>query len=73
MKRRLKPRRGRPPVPIERDPRRFEIACWWAFTEMGLGKFDAARRALLATKGGPITLEDIEGMLVRASASIPPM
>jgi len=72
MKRRLKPhRRGRPSVPIERDPQRFEIACWWAFTEMGLGKFDAARRALLATKGGPITLEDIEGVLVRASATIP--
>jgi len=65
------PRRGRPPVPIERDPQRFEIACWWAFTEMGLGKFDAARRALLATKGGPVTLEDIEGVLVKASATIP--
>ena len=72
MKRRLKPRRrGRPPVPIERDPQRFEIACWWAFTKMGLGKFDAARRALLAVKGGPITLEDIEGVLRRASATVP--
>jgi hypothetical protein len=64
-------RRGRPPVAIEQDRRRFEIACWWAFTEMGLGKFDAARRALLAVKGGPITLEDIEAVLVRASARIP--
>ena len=64
-------RGGRPPVPIERDPQRFEIACWWAFHEMGLGKFDAARRALLATKGGPITLEDIEGVLIRATATIP--
>ena len=63
--------RGRPPVPIERDPQRFEIACWWAFIEMGLGKFDAARRALLATKGGLITMEDIEGVLRRASATIP--
>ena len=63
--------RGRPPLAIERDPQRFEIACWWAFTEMGLGKFDAARRALLATKGGPITLEDIEGVLIRATATIP--
>ena len=62
---------GRPSVPIEDDPQRFEIACWWAFTEMGLGKFDAARRALLATKGGPVTLEDIEGVLVKASATIP--
>jgi hypothetical protein len=64
-------RRGRPRLPIERDPQRFEIACWWAFHEMGLGKFDAARRALLATKSGPITLEDVEGILIRASATIP--
>jgi hypothetical protein len=62
---------GRPPVPIERDPQRFEVACWWAFTEMGLGKFDAARRALLAVRGGAITLEDVEGVLIRASATIP--
>jgi len=64
-------RRGRPRVPIERDPHRFEIACWGAFHEMGFGKFDAARRALLATKSGPITLEDVEGILIRASATIP--
>jgi hypothetical protein len=64
-------RRGRPPVPIERDPQRFEIACWWAFHEMGCGAFDAARRALLATKSGSITLEDIDGVLVMASAQIP--
>jgi hypothetical protein len=38
---------------------------------MGLGKFDAGRRALLAIRGGPITLEDVEGMLIRASATIP--
>ena len=25
-------------MPIERDPQRFEIACWGAFTGMGLGK-----------------------------------
>jgi hypothetical protein len=64
-------KRGRPVVPIERDPQRFEIACWWAFTGMGFGGFDAARRALLTTKGGPIMLEDIEGVLIRASAVIP--
>jgi hypothetical protein len=66
--------RGRPKgsaIAIERDPQRFEIACWWAFHEMGCGPFDAARRALLAVKGGPITLEDIEGVLVMASAIIP--
>ena len=64
-------KRGRPPVPIERDPQRFEIACWWAFTQSGLGAFDAARRALLAVKGGPITLQDIEGVLQMATATIP--
>jgi hypothetical protein len=67
----MKRRRGRPPRSIENDPQRFEIACWWAFTEMGLGKFDAARRALLATRGGPIKLEDVEGVLIKASATIP--
>jgi hypothetical protein len=67
-------KRGRPKgsvVPIERDPQRFEIACWWAFHEMGCGAFDAARRALLASKGGPITLEDVDGVLLLASAQIP--
>jgi hypothetical protein len=64
-------KRGRPPVPIERDPKRFEIACWWAFTESGLGSFDGARRALLAVRGGPITLQDIEGVLQMASAAVP--
>jgi hypothetical protein len=38
---------------------------------MGLGSFDAARRALLAVKGGPISIEDIEGVLQLASAEIP--
>jgi hypothetical protein len=38
---------------------------------MGCGPFDAARRALLATKGGAITLEDIEGVRILASAQIP--
>jgi hypothetical protein len=63
--------RGRPPVPIEQDPQRFELAAWWAFHEDGCGPFDAARRALLAVKGGPITLEDVEGVLHRASATVP--
>ena len=64
-------KRGRRLVPIERDPQRFELACWWAFHEMGCGPFDAARRALLATKGGPITLQDVEGVLHMASCTIP--
>jgi hypothetical protein len=63
-------RRGRPKSSIELDPQRFEVACWWAFHEMGCSPFDAARRALLAVKGGPITLEDIEGIRVLASAKI---
>ena len=63
--------RGRPPLRIEQDPQRFEIAAWWAFHEDGCGPFDAARRALLAIRGGSITLEDIEGVLQRASASVP--
>jgi hypothetical protein len=64
-------KRGRPPVPIERDPQRFEIAVWRALTQSGLGTFDAARRALLAIKGGAVTLRDIEGVLQMASATIP--
>jgi hypothetical protein len=69
--RRARRQRGRPLAPIEQDPQRFEVACWWAFTESGLGAFDAARRPLLAVKGGPITLQDIEGVLRMASATIP--
>jgi hypothetical protein len=38
---------------------------------MGCGPFDAARRALLAIRGGAITLEDIEGVLQLATASVP--
>jgi hypothetical protein len=66
-------RRGRPPgqLPIEQNPQRFEIAAWWAFRGMGLGPFDAARRALLAVKGGDFSVEDIEGLLHLASAQIP--
>lgn len=64
--------RGRPTRGIAQDPQRFEIACWWAFSQgNGIGAFDAARRALLAVKGGPITLQDIEGVLHQASAVIP--
>ena len=38
MVRQPKPhRRGRPPVPIERDPQRFEIACWSAQSEKAGG------------------------------------
>src|SRR5262245_18957364 len=70
----MRRRRGRPKgstVPIERDRQKFEVACWWAFVGMGFGQFDAARRALLVVKGGPITLQDIDGVLHMASAEIP--
>jgi len=30
------------PVPIEQDPRRFEVACWRAFYARGTSSFDAA-------------------------------
>jgi hypothetical protein len=66
-----RPGSGRAKVPPEQDPQGFEIACWWAFTEEGLGPFDAARRALLAVRGGPFTVEDIEGLAHLANAAIP--
>ena len=62
---------GRPRVPAEQDPQGFEMAVWWAFVEEGLGPFDAARRALLAVRGGPFSVSDIEGLLQVASAEIP--
>jgi hypothetical protein len=68
---RRKSEKGRPPVPIEHDPQRFEIACWWAFGHLGYGPFSASRLALLAVEGGPITVEDVEGFFRQASAQIP--
>jgi hypothetical protein len=70
---RIARRRGRPrgsTIPIEHDPERFRVACWWAFKEMGCSPFDAARYALLAVTGGPITREDLEGIWELASANI---
>jgi hypothetical protein len=58
-------------IPTERHPEREQLACCLAFIQIGLGSFDAARRALLAVKGGPITIEDVEGVLRLASAEIP--
>jgi len=70
--RRAKPRRrGRPPVPIERNPQRFEIAAWWAFLGFGIGPFGAARRALIVVKDGPISMADIEGVLRLSQVSVP--
>src|SRR4051812_49359804 len=62
---------GRQPVPIERHPQRFEIACIWAFLAFGLGPFDATRRALMVVRGGPISMTDIEGLLRLAQMSVP--
>jgi hypothetical protein len=62
---------GRPPKGIERHPQRFEIACIWAFLGFGLGPFDAARRALLVVRGGPISMADIEGVLRLSQVPIP--
>ena len=71
MKRRAKPRRrGRPPVPIERDSQRFEIACIWAFLGFGLGPFDATKRALMVVRGGPISMSDIMGVLRLSQVSV---
>jgi hypothetical protein len=65
--------RGRPPVPIEEDPDRFKLAAWRAFYADGYSSFTASRLALLATdvEGGPITIEDVEAVLHKASATIP--
>jgi hypothetical protein len=69
-----RPSSGRPKgsaIPIEQDRQRYEIAAWVAFVEEGLGPFDAARRALLAVKGGSFSVEDIEGLAQLANAEIP--
>jgi hypothetical protein len=63
--------RGRPPVPIERHPQRFEIACIWAFLGFGLGPFDATNRALMVVRGSSISMSDIMGMLRLSQVSVP--
>jgi hypothetical protein len=70
----LRPGSGRPKgsvVPIEMDSQKFEIAGLLALVEEGYGPFDAARRALLAIRGGAFKVEDIEGLLQVATAEIP--
>src|SRR6516164_288391 len=62
---------GRPPVPIDRHPQRFEIACIWAFLGFGLGPFDATHRALMVVRGGPISMSDIMGALRLSQVSVP--
>jgi hypothetical protein len=64
-------RRGRPPVPIERHPQRFEIACIWAFLGFGLGPFDATNRALMVVRGNSITMSDVMGVLRLSQVSVP--
>jgi len=72
--RRLK-RKGRP-IGSHRsllaDPRRFSIAAWHAFSD-AIGSHPAARLAVvLLEETTPITLEDLEGVLVVASSSYKP-
>jgi hypothetical protein len=62
---------GRPSVPIDRHPQRFEIACLWAFLGFGVRPFDAAKRALMIVRGGPISMADIEGVLRLSQVPIP--
>jgi hypothetical protein len=69
--RRMKRSPGRPPVPIERHPQRYEIACIWAFLGFGAGPFDATIRALMVVRGGPISMSDIMGVLRLAQVSVP--
>jgi hypothetical protein len=64
-------KKGRPSVPIDRHPQRFEIACIRAFLDFGVGPFDAARRALMVVKGGPISMADIEGVLRLSQMPVP--
>ncbi len=64
-------RRGRPRVPIERDPQRFEIACIWAFLGFGLGTFDTINRALMVVRGGPVSMSDVMGVLRLSQVSVP--
>ena len=65
--------RGRPSGSIVRlfdDPRRFEVAAWFAFTAgLGFSDYPAGDLVtfLLASKG-PITTESIDGILLRSSA-----
>jgi hypothetical protein len=73
-KKQPKHKAGRPKgsvVPIERDRRKYAIAVFWAFHELGCGRFEATRLTLLVTEGGAISLRDIEGFLVSVSAEIP--
>ena len=62
---------GRPPVPIDRHPQRFEIACIWAFLGFGLGPFDATNRALMVVRGGSISMRDVMGVLRLSQVSVP--
>jgi hypothetical protein len=66
-----RPGAGRRKIAIELDPQKYEIAGFLALREEGYKPFDAARRALLAVRGGPFSVEDIEGLLRIASAEVP--
>jgi len=50
------------------DPGRFELAAWFAFTELGLSPYRAAYLThFLITIDRPITTESIDGVLLRST------
>jgi hypothetical protein len=64
---------GRPRghVRLMDDPGRFEVAAWLAFTEAGLGPYEAAYAVtFLLTSDKPITTESIEGLRLISSTGL---
>ena len=56
-------KRGRPPgstIALLKDPGRFQIAGWLAFTELGFGVYPAARLVAFLASDRPITTGSIE-------------
>lgn len=70
-------KRGRPKdliIPLLKDRKRFAVAIWFFCTEyLGLGPYDAADLTIfLITSHTPITIESIDGVLLKASTDVPP-
>lgn len=64
-------KRGRPKgsvVPLLGDAGRFEIAAWFAFTELGFGVYPAAFLVAFLASDRPITTESIDGVLLKSSS-----
>lgn len=66
-------KRGRPHGSIVRllkDSGRFEVAAWFAFTELGLAVYPAARlTTFLIASDRPITTESIDGVLLKSTTT----